>query len=67
MKFIFLDFSNFNTQKVTNMRYMFYNCHKLANLYLTNFNTQNITYIKDMFYGCNSLKKRILLLMIIKL
>ena len=58
MKFISLDFSNFNTQNVDNMRYMFYNCKKLTNLDLTNFNTQNVTDMKDMFYGCNSLKKK---------
>ena len=35
-----LNLSNFNTQNVTNMRYMFYNYKSLTNLNLSNFNVQ---------------------------
>ena len=52
-----LNLSNFNTQKVTDMNYMFNNCCSLTNLNLSNFNTQNVSYMRDMFSGCNSLKK----------
>ena len=38
-----LNFSNFNTQKVTNMEWMFYRCNSLTNLNFSNFNTQNVT------------------------
>ena len=50
-----LDLSNFNTQNVTNMSWMFSRCNSLTNLNLLNFNTQNVTNMSCMFYGCNSL------------
>ena len=50
-----LDFSNFNTQNVTNMEYMFYNCYSLTSLDLSYFNTQNVISVDSMFSGCNSL------------
>ena len=50
-----LNLSNFNTQNVTNMKYMFYYCFLLTNLNLSNFNTQNVTNIQGMFYYCKSL------------
>ena len=50
-----LDFSNFNTKKVTNMRYMFRDCKSLKNLDLSNFYTRNVTNMSNMFAFCNSL------------
>ena len=38
-----LNFSNFNTNNVTNMRYMFNGCSSLKKLDLSNFNTNNVT------------------------
>ena len=35
-----LDISNFNTNKVEDMKAMFQNCSKLTNLNLSNFNTK---------------------------
>ena len=37
-----LDLSNFDTQNVTNMKYMFSGCISLSSLDLSNFNTQNV-------------------------
>ena len=51
-----LDLSSFNTQNVTNMKYMFYNCNNLKNLYLSSFNTQNVTNMSYMFSDCKNLK-----------
>ena len=45
----------FNTQNITNMKSMFYNCKSLTNLDLSNFNTQNVTDMRSMFYNCKSL------------
>jgi surface protein len=51
-----LDLSNFNTNKATNMNWMFYNCSSLETLDMRNFDTSNITAnMKDMFYNCTSL------------
>ena len=50
-----LNFSNFNTQNVTNMARMFRYCKSLSSLILTNFNTQNVTDMECMFCGCKSL------------
>ena len=52
-----LDLSNFNTQNVTNMSWMFDCCESLTNLNLSNFNTQNVTDMSAMFDCCNSLTK----------
>ena len=37
-----LNLSNFNTNNVTDMGYMFYKCSSLTNLNLSNFNTNNV-------------------------
>ena len=37
-----LNLSNFNTENVTHMSYMFYGASSLSNLNLSNFNTQNV-------------------------
>ena len=44
-----------NTDKVTNMFYMFCNCSKLTNLDVTHFNTANVEDMGCMFFGCSSL------------
>ena len=50
-----LDVTNFNTAKVTDMRFMFCNCVALTSLDVTNFNTANVTGMTRMFLGCSSL------------
>ena len=52
---ISLDLSNFNTQNVTNMVYMFGCCNSLISLDLSNFNTQNVFFFSNMFSDCESL------------
>ncbi|MBW0022056.1 BspA family leucine-rich repeat surface protein [Segatella copri] len=49
-------FEYFNTENVTNMRYMFGYCLSLKSLDLTNFNTENVTDMYYMFYNCTSLE-----------
>ena len=49
-------FEYFNTENVTNMRYMFGWCTSLKSLDLTNFNTENVTDMYYMFYNCTSLE-----------
>ena len=46
----------FNTENVTNMRYMFADCRSLKSLDLTNFNTENVTDMYYMFFKCTSLE-----------
>lgn len=46
----------FNTENVTNMRYMFDGCWSLKSLDLTNFNTENVTDMYYMFAYCKSLE-----------
>ena len=46
----------FNTENVTNMRYMFDGCGSLKSLDLTNFNTENVTDMYSMFAYCKSLE-----------
>ena len=46
----------FNTENVTNMRYMFGYCTSLKSLDLTNFNTENVTDMYYMFAYCTSLE-----------
>ena len=46
----------FNTENVTNMRYMFGGCRSLKSLDLTNFNTENVTDMYYMFAYCKSLE-----------
>ena len=50
-----LDLSNFDTSKVTNMRYMFPDIYNLTTLDLSNFNTSNVTDMDWMFYGSHKL------------
>ena len=44
-----------NTEKVTDMRYMFYYCSKLTSLDVSKFNTANVTNMGRMFYNCQTL------------
>ena len=48
-----INFSNFNTNDVTNMSYMFTGCILLEKLNLSNFNTNNATNMSGMFDGCS--------------
>ncbi len=47
-------FENLNTQNVTTMEKMFYQCN-MAQLDLRLLNTENVTNMKDMFNGCSYL------------
>lgn len=51
-----IDFSSFNTSKVTNMDYMFRYCSSLISLDLSNFKTGNVTDMSYMFDCCFNLK-----------
>ena len=44
-----------NTEKVTDMSYMFFACSKLTSLDVTNFNTENVKNMVRMFYNCSAL------------
>ena len=44
-----------NTEKVTDMSYMFFTCSKLTSLDVTNFNTENVKNMVRMFYNCSAL------------
>ena len=51
-----VDFSNFDTRKVTNMMSMFFNCTNIYSLDLSSFDTQNVTRTGSMFYNCKNLE-----------
>ena len=44
-----------NTENVTNMGRMFYDCSKLTSLDVSKFNTANVTNMSYMFYNCTAL------------
>ena len=46
---------NLNTEKVEDMRYMFYNCSLLSTLDLSGFITAKVMLMDYMFYGCSKL------------
>ena len=51
---IYLDLSNFNTSNVTNMSYMFNECHKLKEIKgINKFDTNNVKDMNSMFQECN--------------
>ena len=53
----FLDLSNFNTNKVTNMKYMFNECYKLKEIKgIYNFHISNLTSLYKIFDECNDLE-----------
>ena len=45
-----------NTENVTNMKLMFFQCRQLENLDVSNFNTENVTDMSSMFNRCSNLK-----------
>ena len=45
-----------NTEKVKDMRGMFFECICLENLDLSKFDTKNVTNMRNMFYNCQKLK-----------
>lgn len=49
-------FGNLNTENVTNMAHMFYDCNGLVNLDIEKLNTENVVSMTGMFYGCKKLK-----------
>ena len=51
-----LNLYSFNTKKVNNMSYMFYNCNNLNNLDLSSFYIKKNNNIGFIFFGCNHLK-----------
>ena len=52
----YLSLSNFNTENVNNMEWMFSNTKSLTSLDLSNFFTPNIINLYGIFFGCESLK-----------
>lgn len=46
-----------DTQNVTNMAFMFEDCHSLTSIDVSNFNTAKVTDMGAMFYNCKSLTK----------
>ena len=50
-----INFINFNTEYIKNMKYMFTDCQNLKNLNLFLFDTQNVNDMNHLFYGCNNL------------
>ena len=55
-----LNISNFNTNNVTDMKYMFFKCSSLKELNISNFNTNNVTNMEYMFSGCSDQFKNII-------
>ena len=51
-----INFCNFKTKYITNMKYMFYKC-KIKSINLYSFNTINVKYMNNMFESCNCLTK----------
>ena len=51
-----IDFSNFNTENVIDMKYMFYKCFSLPALDLSFFNTENVADMQCMFEDCSNIK-----------
>ena len=51
-----INFSDFDTSKVTDMSSMFMNCESLENLDLSSFDTSNVLDMSKMFNKCGNLK-----------
>ena len=51
-----LNLSNFNTDNVQNMSYMFCDCSSLTSLHLSNVNTYNVNNMNYMFYNYHNIK-----------
>ena len=53
-----VDFSNFNSDKITDMSYMFLNCSSLKKIiFPENFNTEKVKNMNSMFCNCSSLEE----------
>jgi len=48
---------NLKTDNVTDMKQMFYGCHRIMNLDLSKFNTSKVANMNEMFANCNMLEK----------
>ena len=51
-----VDFTNFDTRNVTDMKYMFRDCSSLDELDLSSFDTSSLNTMYGMFYNCSKLK-----------
>lgn len=51
-----IDLSGFNTENVTDMKFMFYDCVNLVDLNVSNLNTSKVTDMSYMFRNCQSLQ-----------
>ena len=51
----YINFINFNSSHINNMRLMFSGCKNLKSLDLSSFSTNNVTSMSCMFSGCNNL------------
>ena len=52
---LLIDFSEFDSSKVTNMNSLFYGCINLKTIKLKNLDTSSVKDMNNMFYGCISL------------
>ena len=55
LNIIKIDFSGFDSSKVTNMRQMFYSCTSLTSINFKNFDTSSVIYMGYVFDTCTSL------------
>ena len=56
-KFINIDLSNFNSNKINNIKYMFSYCSSLNGINLDNISTENVIDMSGLFSYCTSLKE----------
>ena len=52
-----IDLSGFNTENVTDMKFMFYDCVNLVDLNVSNLNTSTVTDMSYMFCNCQSINQ----------
>ena len=53
---ISIDLTNFKSENVENMEYMFYKCENLKNINLLSLKTKNVNNMNYMFSRCNKIK-----------
>ena len=53
---ISIDLSNFNTENVLDMSYLFYNCISITSIDVSNFNTKNVYNMSEMFDNCINIR-----------